>query len=150
MSIFVCLAGIVCFTAGEIMCSPKMREYLAVIAPPEKKALYMGYSSIPFAFGWAYGSFLGGKLYERSGEKANLALRYMSEVLQVRDLPDRPQAFARLTEMLGQTPAQVTQLLWDKYDPSWVWTPFAIAGMFAALAMYVFIHFAKRWQDVNA
>ena len=150
MSIYVLLAGIVCFTAGEMLCSPKMREYLAVIAPPDKKALYMGYASIPYAFGWGYGSFLGGQIYERAGEKANLALRYMSEVLQVHELPHRSQAFARLTEMLGQTPAQVTQLLWDKYDPSWVWTPFSIAGIFAAIAMYVFIHFARRWEDVNA
>jgi hypothetical protein len=150
MSIFVCLGGIVCFTAGEMMCSPKMREYLAVIAPPGKKALYMGYASIPYAFGWGYGSFLGAKIYEHTGEKANLARRYLSEVLQVQELPDRSQAFARLTEMLGQTPAQVTQLLWEKYDPSWVWTPFAIAGILAAIAMYVFIRLARRWQDVNA
>jgi hypothetical protein len=52
--------------------------------------------------------------------------------------------------MLGQTPAQATQLLWDKYDPSWVWTPFAIAGILASVAMYAFIHFARQWQDVNA
>jgi MFS family permease len=150
MSVFVCLGGIVCFTAGEMMCSPKMREYLAVIAPPDKKALYMGYASIPYAFGWGYGSYLGGKIYERSGEKANLALRYLSEVLQVRDLPDRSQAFARLTETLGQTPGEVTRLLWDKYDPSWVWTPFAIAGIIAAVAMYIYIRLARRWDDVNA
>ena len=85
-----------------------------------------------------------------TGEKAGLALRYMSEVLKVHDLPDRSQAFATLTERLGQTPAQVTRLLWDQYDPSWVWTPFAIAGVLAAIAMYVFIHLARRWQDVNA
>jgi dipeptide/tripeptide permease len=150
MSIFTCLAGIVCFTAGEMMCSPKMREYLAVIAPPDKKALYMGFASIPYAFGWGYGSFLGGQLYERAGEKAGLALRYMSEVLKVQDLPDRSLAFARLTELLGQTPAQVTRLLWDTYDPSCVWTPFAVAGILATVAMYAFIHMARRWQDVNA
>jgi len=150
MSIFTCLAGITCFTFGEMLCSPKMREYLAVIAPPDKKALYMGYASIPYAFGWGYGSFLAGQIYERTGEKAGLALRYMSEVLQVHELPDRSQAFLRLTEMLGQTPAQVTRLLWDKYDPSWVWTPFAIAGIIATIAMYAFSHFAKRWKDVNA
>ena len=150
MSIYVLLAGIVCFTMGEMMCSPKMREYLAVIAPPDKKALYMGYASIPYAFGWGYGSFLGGQLYERAGEKAGLALRYMSEVLKVHELPDRSQAFARLTELLGQTPAQVTRLLWDTYDPSCVWTPFAVAGILAAVAMYAFIHLARRWQDVNA
>ncbi|MGA9756649.1 MAG: MFS transporter [Desulfobaccales bacterium] len=150
MSIFTCLAGIACFTAGEMLCSPKMREYLAVIAPSDKKALYMGYASIPYALGWGYGSFLAGQIYERTGEKAGLALRYMSEVLKMHELPDRSQAFATLTEMLGQTPAQVTRLLWDKYDPSWVWTPFAIAGIIAAIAMYAFIHFAKRWKDVNA
>jgi proton-dependent oligopeptide transporter, POT family len=150
MSIFTCLGGIACFTLGEMLCSPKMREYLAVIAPPDKKALYMGYASIPYAFGWGYGSFLAGQIYERTGEKAGLALRYMSEVLQVHDLPDRSQAFATLSSLLGQTPAQVTQLLWDKYDPSWVWTPFAIAGIIAAIAMYAFIRFARRWQDFNA
>jgi MFS family permease len=150
MSIFICLAGITCFTFGEMFCSPKMREYLAVIAPPDKKALYMGYASIPYALGWGYGSFLAGQIYERTGEKAGLALRYRSEVLQVHDLPDRSQAFVRLTEMLGQTPAQVTRLLWDRYDPSWVWTPFAIAGILAAIAMYIFLHLAKRWKDVNA
>lgn len=150
MSIFTCLAGITCFTVGEMMCSPKMREYLAVIAPPDKKALYMGYASIPYAFGWGYGSFLAGQIYERTGEKAGLALRYMSEVLKVQELPERSQAFATLTEKLGQTPAQVTQLLWDKYDPSWVWTPFAAAGILAAIAMFAFTYFAKRWKDVNA
>ncbi len=150
MSIYVLLAGIVCFTMGEMMCSPKMREYLAVIAPPDKKALYMGYASIPYAFGWGYGSFLGGQLYGRAGEKAGLALRYMSEVLKIHELPDRSQAFSRLTELLGQTPAQVTRLLWDTYDPSCVWTPFAVAGILAAVAMYAFIHLARRWQDVNA
>jgi hypothetical protein len=71
-------------------------------------------------------------------------------VLQVRDLPDRSQAFARLTETLGQTPGEVTRLLWDKYDPSWVWTPFAIAGIIASVAMYIYIRLARRWDDVNA
>jgi MFS family permease len=150
ISIFTCLAGITFFTFGEMLCSPKMREYLAVIAPPDKKALYMGYASIPYAFGWGYGSFLAGQIYGRTGEKAGLALRYMSEVLKVHELPDRSQAFARLTEMLGQTPAQVTRLLWDKYDPSWVWTTFAITGIIATIAMYAFIHLARRWKDVNA
>ncbi len=150
MAIFTCLAGIACFTAGEMLCSPKMREYLAVIAPPDKKALYMGYASIPYALGWGYGSFLAGQIYERTGEKAGLALRYMSEVLKVHELPDRSQSFATLAEMLGQTPAQVTRLLWEKYEPGWVWTPFAIAGIIAAIAMFAFIHFAKRWKDVNA
>jgi dipeptide/tripeptide permease len=150
MSISICLAGIACFSVGEMLCSPKMNEYLGVIAPADKKALYMGYANIPMALGWGYGSFAGGKIYEHAGEKAGLALRYLSDVLMVKELPERSQAFAKLTEMLGQNSAEVTQLLWDKYDPSCVWTPFAIAGLLAAIALFAFNHFAKKWQDVNA
>jgi dipeptide/tripeptide permease len=149
-SIYICLAGIACFSVGEMLCSPKMNEYLGVIAPGDKKALYMGYANIPLALGWGYGSFIGGQIYERAGEKAGLALRYLSEVVQLKELPARTQAFTRLTEVLGQSPAQVTQLLWDKYDPSQVWTPFALAGLLAALALCAFNHFAKKWEDVNA
>lgn len=149
-SIYICLAGIACFTLGEMLCSPKMSEYLGVIAPADKKALFMGYANIPLAIGWAYGSKYGGQIYERAGEKAGLALRYLSEVLKVTELPDRSQAFAVLTERLGQTPAQVTQLLWERYDPSQVWTPFALAGIVAAVALLVFNRYARRWEDINA
>jgi MFS family permease len=149
MSIYLCLAGIACFSVGEMMCSPKMHEYLGVIAPEDKKALYMGYASIPYAVGWGYGSYLGGKIYGQAGEKAGLALRYLSEVLRVQELPDRSQAFATLTQRLGQTPEQVTRLLWDRYDPSYVWTLFAIAGGLAAVAMFFFIRRARRWAHFN-
>ena len=127
-----------------------MAEYLAVIAPPDQKALYMGYANIPLAIGWGYGSLVGGQIYAHAGEKAGLALRYLSEVLQVQVLPERSQAFATLAGMLDQTPAQVTRLLWETYDPSRVWIPFVLAGLLAAAALLVFNHFARRWQDFNA
>ena len=87
---------------------------------------------------------------EHTGEKAGLALRYLSEVLQVQILPERSQAFATLVGMLNQTPAQVTRLLWETYDPSQVWIPFVLAGLLAATALLVFNHLARRWQDFNA
>jgi POT family proton-dependent oligopeptide transporter len=150
MSIYLVLAGIACFTVGEMLCSPKMSEYLGVIAPADKKALYMGYANIPLAIGWGYGSFIGGQIYARAGEKSGLALRYLSEVLKVQELPGRPEAFAALTARLGQTPAQVTRLLWDTYDPGSVWVPFALAGIVAAIALFIFNNLARRWEDVNA
>ena len=149
-SIYLCLAGIACFSVGEMLCSPKMMEYLGVIAPADRKALYMGYANLPLAIGWGYGSYVGGLLYERAGEKAGLALRYLSQVLEAPHLPDRSQAFATLTQVLGQTPAQVTRLLWDTYHPSQVWTPFAVAGLLAAVALFAFNRLARRWEDLNA
>jgi MFS family permease len=150
MSIYLCLLGIACFSLGEMLCSPKMAEFLGVIAPPDQKALYMGYANVPLAIGWGFGSFVGGRIYEHSGEKAGLALRYLSEVLQVQTLPERSQAFPTLTRMLDQTPTQVTQLLWQTYDPNQVWTPFVLAGLLAAAALLVYNLFARRWEDVNA
>ena len=69
MSIYLVLAGIACFTVGEMLCSPKMSEYLGVIAPADKKALYMGYANIPLALGWGYGSYAGGQIYRGPGRR---------------------------------------------------------------------------------
>jgi dipeptide/tripeptide permease len=149
-SVYLCLAGIACFSVGEMLSSPKMMEYLGVIAPGPHKALYLGYANLPVAIGWGYGAWLGGLAYGQGGEKAGLALRYLAQVLKVQDLPDRSQAFATLTGLLGQTPAQTTRLLWEMYDPSRVFLPFAVAGLAAAAALFVFNHYAKGWQEINA
>ncbi len=150
MSIYSCLAGIACFSVGEMLCSPKMNEYLGVIAPAEHKALYMGYANIPVALGWGCGAFTGAQLYARGGEKAGLALRYLAEVLHVHDPPDRTQAFAVLIDRLHLTPEQGTRLLWETYDPSRVWIPFVIAGLLAGVALLIFNRRARRWKDTDA
>jgi MFS family permease len=77
---FCCLMAFV-FSIGEMICSPTFSAYVGLIAPPDKKALYMGYSNIPFAIGWAAGNGIGGFLYEAIGSKFNLARAYMVEHL---------------------------------------------------------------------
>ena len=98
MAIYTCVLGIMCFSIGEMLSSPKMQEYLAVIAPEGKTALYMGYANIPTAIGWIYGAFLGGKLYGAFGDKAVLAQKYLMEqhgVLEA-NLPERKDPMAQL------------------------------------------------------
>lgn len=80
---YVCLLGILTFSIGEMMSSPKMNEYLGVIAPEGEKALYMGYANIPLAIGWAYGSLMGGRVYDAQGDKANLAIKYLADKLDI-------------------------------------------------------------------
>ena len=75
----LCIIGIMCFSVGEMLSSPKMNDYLGVIAPEGQKALYMGYANIPLAIGWFYGSLRGGQVYDQMGDKANLAIRYLAE-----------------------------------------------------------------------
>jgi len=135
---------------SEMLSSPKMNEYLGVIAPPDKKALYMGYANIPIAIGWAYGAWFAGQIYESSGEKAGLALRYLERELHLAHLPGREAAFAKLMQETGWSASEATRRLWDAYEPSQVWTPFVISLVGAAVAIFVFNMFAKRWKDVNA
>jgi dipeptide/tripeptide permease len=74
-----CTLMVFVFAIGEIICSPTFSAYIGLIAPKDRKALYMGYSQIPFAIGWAAGSKLAGRLYETLGNKFNLARHYLVE-----------------------------------------------------------------------
>jgi MFS family permease len=91
-----CILGILCFSVGEMLASPKMSEYLGVIAPEGQKALYMGYSNIPFAIGWGYGSWMGGQIYDKAGDKANLSLRYLLDHFGIAEGATREAVIAKL------------------------------------------------------
>jgi MFS family permease len=82
------------FSVGEIICSPKFSEYVGMTAPPDKKAQYMGYSNMPFAFGWFIGNVLSGPLYDTFSSKIALGRRYLVEHLGM------PQAWAMSDETL--------------------------------------------------
>ena len=74
---WICCLMIFVFAVGEMICSPTFSAYIGLIAPKDKKALYMGYSNIPFAIGWALGNMLSGVAYEHLGSKVNLARDYL-------------------------------------------------------------------------
>lgn len=76
---WVLLLGVVFFSLGEMLTGPKKNEYLALIAPPGKKGLYLGYVNIPVGLGVGIGSLIAGFVYNEYGEKATLALKHMAE-----------------------------------------------------------------------
>ena len=57
------LAGVVIFAFGEMMASPKAKEYTGRIAPPDKVAMYMGYFYWCIALGNLFGGILSGQMY---------------------------------------------------------------------------------------
>lgn len=71
---FVCLAfahnawvfilGIAVFSIGEMTAHPKYYSYIGLVAPADKKAVYMGYAFLYGVIGSLVGSNLGGVLYE--------------------------------------------------------------------------------------
>ena len=165
-SAYILIFGILFFSLGEMMTGPKKSEYLALIAPPGKKGLYLGYVNIPVGVGVYAGSKIAGYVYGHYGEKAVLALKYLAEktpfgqaagwngdvtalesVLGVK----RTEAMIKLQEVTGLDAVAATQLLWDTYHPNVkVWVPFALVGVVAAIALWVFGRMARRWADMNA
>jgi proton-dependent oligopeptide transporter, POT family len=59
------------FTLGEMIAHPKFISYVGLIAPPDKKALYQGYSFLYGVIGSGVGGVLGAALYVKFVEKLN-------------------------------------------------------------------------------
>jgi dipeptide/tripeptide permease len=64
---WIVFAGILVFSFGEMMASPKAKEYTGRIAPPDKVAMYMGYFYWCVALGNLFGGILSGQLYAKYG-----------------------------------------------------------------------------------
>jgi len=62
---WVFIAGITIFSIGEMTAHPKFISYVGLIAPPDKKALYLGYSFLYGVIGSGVGGVLGAFTYVR-------------------------------------------------------------------------------------
>lgn len=62
---WVFMAGIIIFSIGEMTAHPKFISYVGLIAPPDKKALYLGYSFLYGVIGSGIGGVLGAFTYVR-------------------------------------------------------------------------------------
>ncbi|MEA5005707.1 MAG: MFS transporter [Rikenellaceae bacterium] len=60
---WIFIIGLITFTLGEMTTHPKFISYIGLIAPSDKKALYLGYSFLYGVIGSSVGGFLGSRLY---------------------------------------------------------------------------------------
>jgi dipeptide/tripeptide permease len=70
-NVWVFIIGIVMFTLGEMTAHPKFLSYVGLIAPEDKKALYLGYSFLYGVIGSGIGGILGANLYVHYVDKLN-------------------------------------------------------------------------------
>ncbi|MCU7494942.1 MAG: peptide MFS transporter [Ignavibacteria bacterium] len=68
---WVFIAGMVIFSLGEMTAHPKYLSYVGLIAPEDKKALYLGYSFLYGVLGSGIGGILGASLYVHFVDKMN-------------------------------------------------------------------------------
>lgn len=62
-NVWVFVLGLVVFSIGEMTAHPKYYSYVGLVAPQDKKAVYMGYAFLYGVIGSLVGSSLGGAMY---------------------------------------------------------------------------------------
>jgi POT family proton-dependent oligopeptide transporter len=142
---FAVLAMIV-FSIGEMLSSPKFSEFLGNIAPPDKKAMWMGFSQAPILIGWTIEGKLGPQLYHIFSSKDVLArqmlvARGLSPAQVTEQALPVGEAFTKLVQFTGESPEHLTQLLYQSHHVGMTWYVFAVIGVASA----VMIHFYGKW-----
>jgi dipeptide/tripeptide permease len=64
---WVVVTAVLVFSVGEMLASPRSKEYAGRIAPPEKVGMYMGYFYWCVALGNLFGGLLSGVTYQHYG-----------------------------------------------------------------------------------
>jgi proton-dependent oligopeptide transporter, POT family len=138
--------AMIVFSTGEMLASPKFSEFLGNIAPPDKKAMWIGFSHAPILLGWAIEGKLGPELYHIFSAKDEFARDMLVQqgwTLEAVGKAALPvgEAFKKLVEVTGQTPAALTQQLYQSHHVGLTWYVFAAVGVASA----VMIYFYGRW-----
>ncbi len=149
---WVVIIGIFIFSIGEMASSPKITEYIGKIAPKDKVALYMGTSFLPVAGGNLVAGILSGPVYEKMSDKITLLhAEILSRGLSIPEIgskiPGTNKIFSKsdyihkAAEMMGVSQKQLTQILWDKYNPSKIWIIFTAIGLTTVALLFVYDRF---------
>lgn len=141
--------ALVVFSTGEMLASPKYSEFLGNIAPPDKKAMWIGFSQAPILIGWTIEGKLGPTLYDIFSSKDEIARRMLlqhgwtldqvkHEVLKV------GEAFPALVKATGQSPEALTQMLYQNNHVGMTWFIFAGIGLVVAAMIFWYGRWVRK------
>jgi proton-dependent oligopeptide transporter, POT family len=138
---WVIFIGIIVFSSGEMMSSPKFLEYIGNFAPNDKKAMYLGFSQLPQAVGWAAESFIGPWLYDLFAAKDSLSRNYLMEngftAEQVSQVPIG-EAFSFLVANTGQSAEAMTRILYEANNVGMVWNLMAVIAVITSIGLFFY------------
>ena len=134
---WMCVAAMAVFSIGEMLASPKFCEFLGNIAPPDKKAMWIGFSQAPILIGWTLEGKIGPQLYHDFSSKdvfarEMLVARGMDSTQVTESALPVGEAFLKLVSFTGESPAALTSELYQAHNIGFVWYFFAMSGVVAA------------------
>ena len=142
--IWIFIAGIFLFSIGEMTAHPKFISYLGLIAPPDKKATYMGFGFLYGFFGSLIGSPLGAFLYVQYVD--NPTIKFIQEQITAKgsDLvlaanASRAEAL-EVADKLNLTPDQLLQHAYT----SELWLTFSAIGVFCIISILFYHKFINK------
>lgn len=78
-NVWFTIIGTMIFAIGEMMSSPTVSSFIALITPKGKEGLYQGTYFIPVAFGNFFTGFIAGDLYQAWSDKLSLLQKEMGK-----------------------------------------------------------------------
>ena len=151
---FYTILGIVIFAIGEMMTNPTFSSFIALISPKGKEALYMGTYFLPIFLGNLLTTLVSGNLYQAWSDKLSLLQSEMiNRGIQMPEISQeftKNDYFASASEKLGMTEVEMTQFVWDTYNPNKIWYVIVGIGIATILALTVYDRMVIRPREAKA
>lgn len=145
------ILGIVIFAIGEMMTNPTFSSFIALISPKGKEALYMGTYFVPIFVGNLLTTFVSGNLYQSWSDKLSLLQLEMAK--RVIGMPEISKEFTKndyfslASEKLNMSQIQMTQLIWDNYQPNKIWYVIVGIGVVTITALIIYDRMVIRPKE---
>ena len=149
---WMCVAAMIVFSMGEMLASPKFSEFLGNIAPPDKKAMWIGFSQAPILIGWTIEGKVGPQLYQMFSDKD----AFSREMLVARGMDASQvttgalpvgEAFHKLVAFTGESPAVLTRTLYQTHHIGLTWYFFALVGAVSAGLIWAYGRWIRKTAE---
>ena len=151
---FYTILGIMIFAIGEMMTNPTFSSFIALISPKGKEALYMGTYFLPIFLGNFLTTFISGNLYEAWSDKISLLQIEMAsrniEMPEISKEFTKNDYFTTASDKLGMTQTEMTQMVWDTYNPNKIWYVIVAIGIVTILALAIYDRMVIRPKEAAA
>jgi hypothetical protein len=113
-----------------------------LISPKGKEALYQGTYFLPVAAGNFLTKLISGNLYQSWSDKLSLLQTEMTnrgiDMPEISENFTKNDYFALASEKLAMGKWEITQMLWDTYNPNRIWWVIVGIGIVTILALVIY------------